>query len=70
METRHQSEVTLQCDVHSAEVQMDLTMDELASLECEYQLRLKDIQQLKVETNQRCYPTEENLGKDTKLLIF
>ena len=40
---RHQSEVTLQYDKHSAEVQTDLTMDELASLESNYQLRLKEI---------------------------
>ena len=42
-ERRHQSEVTLQCDKHSAEVQTDLTMDELASLESDYQLRYEGV---------------------------
>ena len=38
-ERRHQLEVTLQFDKHSVEVQTDLTMDELASVESDYQLR-------------------------------
>ena len=42
-EIRHQLKVTLQCDRHSVQIQTDLTMDELASLESDYQLRLKEI---------------------------
>ena len=56
MATRCQSQIT---HVHSAEVQTDLTMDKLASLISDYLLRLKEIQQLKAETSQRCYRTKE-----------
>ena len=31
---------------------------------------MKELQQLKAETNQKCYPTEDKLGNDTKLLTF
>ena len=45
-------------------------MDELASVESDYQLRLKEVQQLKAETNQKCSLTKEKLGNNTKLLTF
>ena len=54
VETRCQSEVILQRDVHSAEVPTDFTMDDLASLDNDYKLSLTEIQQLKAETSQRC----------------
>ena len=70
MERRPQSDIAFQCDVCFAQVQTDLIMDELVSLKIDYRLRLKEMQQLKAEANQKCHPTQEKLAKDTKLLAF
>ena len=54
----------------TVEIQTDLTMSQLTSLEYDCQQRVNEMHIIQQEQSKKSYPTEENLKADQKLLTF